>query len=164
MPRAALVISKTRRITLQTPVWVWYSGFLLAAFVSLCVFAVAFHYAAVEYAVLMAILMGVVVLGSTYHHPNALRIVEVGWLENQWHLILEQSHIQVSSMGTLQRVWRTPWWIVLSFSLSQNKSKQQHGEFKVWRSTCTPELWRALNKKLNRDQILGCTGTVKDAA
>lgn len=162
MPRATSVLSKTRAITLQTPVWVWCSGFLLPVFVSLCVFPVVAQYAAVEYALVAA--LWVVAGGYGYCvHQNDAHIVEMGWQGGQWQLRLQQAHRAEFCVGTLQYVWRTPWWIVLSFSLNKCDAKKERGCFSVWRSTCNPELWRALQKQLNRDLLTSQVATAKEA-
>ena len=82
----------------------------------------------------------------------------------QWQLRLQRQHHNENSVGSLEKVWRTPWWIVLRFTLNKCDAKQERGCFSVWRSTCDPELWRALQKQLNRDLLIGQVATAKDAA
>lgn len=96
-------------------------------------------------------------------HQNDAHIVEMGWQGGQWQLQLQQAHRAEFCVGTLQYVWRTPWWIVLSFSLNKCDAKKERGCFSVWRSTCNPELWRALQKQLNRDLLTSQVATAKEA-
>ena len=118
--------------------------------------------AAVEYALVAAFLAAAMVYGYCLRENDA-HIVEIGWQGMQWQLQLRQQHHTKECIGALQQVWRTPWWIVLRFSLNKCDAKQERGYFSVWRSTCDPELWRALQKRLNRDLLIGQVVIAKDA-